>query len=52
MFALIMHGVVLWSSQESPASNDSDDDMWYGVFLGGTCATSTWRQDITIPLLK
>ncbi|XP_065916741.1 uncharacterized protein [Dysidea avara] len=46
---------IFWSSQElSQPSKASglDNDIWYDVFLGGTCASSTWRQDITVPLLK
>lgn len=30
----------------------NSEESWYDVFLGGTCATSTWRQDTVIPLLK
>lgn len=28
------------------------EESWYDVFLGGTCASSTWRQDTAIPLLR
>lgn len=42
-----MHGKTSETVDESNC-----EDYWYDVFLGGTCATSTWRQHITIPLLK
>ena len=39
-----------WSYNKEVDQTDSKEP-WYDVFLGGTCATSTWRQDVTIPLL-
>lgn len=53
---LISLGVIIayWmhtKTSETVHQPDSEES-WYDVFLGGTCASSTWRQDITIPLLK
>lgn len=43
-----------WSQRKTAeiVNQPKSKEFWYDVFLGGTCASSTWRQDITIPLLK